>query len=173
MLIKDFIIGFVIGISCTITTYPMRPPLSFLCFFYGWVSLSAIPAISQSQPSSREPTYKVLVYEDGVPINPERGASVLSKLVKLRVVLTDESLEKYPYLKPAVIVKNTYEYLIRNGRRIMIYPGGASLYFSLLNAQAGDQILIESADLRVETRDGMTRKLTRKMVCVLPIYEEK
>ncbi len=152
----------------------MRHLPLLLCLFCTCIFLPVIPASSQSQPSSQEPTYEVLVYEDGVPINPEIGISNLSKSIQLKVVLTDNSVDKYPYLKPSVIAKNLIANHIRNGKRIKLYPGDPSLNFVLLGVlQAGDRIVIELDNLRVETKDGMTRKLTRKLFLALPVYAEK
>ena len=131
------------------------------------LSLSATPASSQSQPSGREPAYKVFVYENGMLINPKTGISVLAQSIQLRVALTDSSLDRYPYLKPSVTVKNLIVSHVRNGRRIMLYSGDSLSNFYLMEApQAGDKISIVFADLRVETSEGMTRKLTRKLFLV-------
>lgn len=162
------------SLSRTITNYPMRylPLLPYLVCT--GLSLSAIPAASQNQPSSREPTYKVFVYENGMLINPKTGISVLAQSIQIRVALTDSSLDRYPYLKPSVIVKNLIASHVRNGRRIMLYPVDFLSNFLLMETpQAGDKISIVSANLRVETNEGMTRKLTRKLLLVLPVYAEK
>jgi hypothetical protein len=107
-------------------------------------------------------------------INLKTGISVLAQSIQLRVALTDSSLDRYPYLKSSVIVKNLIASHVRNGRRIKLYPGDSLSNFFLMEApQAGDKISIVSADLRVETKDGMTRKLTRKLLVVLPVYAER
>ncbi len=114
------------------------------------------------------------MYENGMLINPKTGISVLAQSIQIRVALTDSSLDRYPYLKPSVIVKNLIASHVRNGRRIMLYPVDFLSNFLLMETpQAGDKISIVSANLRVETNEGMTRKLTRKLLLVLPVYAEK